>query len=79
MWMTALTLLYASVVAFVGAFLFRAVDWLEPNRRLALVLKYAIIAVGAVAIANQLLPDGLLAARGRARKSAWLNADRFRT
>jgi hypothetical protein len=43
--MTALTLLYATVVAFVGAFLFRAVDWLEPNRRLALVLKYAIIAV----------------------------------
>ena len=60
--MSALTLLYASVVAFVGAFLFRAVDWLEPNRRLALVLKYAIIAVGAVAIANQILPDGLLAA-----------------
>ena len=39
--MTALTLLYASVVALVGAFLFRAVDWLEPNRRL--VFEYAIM------------------------------------
>jgi hypothetical protein len=39
-----------------------AVDWNEPNRRLALLLKCAILAAGGAAIANQLLPDGLLAA-----------------
>jgi hypothetical protein len=37
-------------------FLFVAVENLEPNRRLALVLKCAILAAGGAAIANQVLP-----------------------
>jgi hypothetical protein len=59
---TVLGTLYASAIIFIGAFLFTAVDWLEPNRRLAVVFKLAIIAASAAAIANQLLPGGLLAA-----------------
>jgi hypothetical protein len=52
----AIALLYVSAVCFGGAFLFVAVENLEPNRRLALVLKCAILAAGGAAIANQLLP-----------------------
>jgi hypothetical protein len=55
MW-AALTSIYASVIIFIGAFLFEAVDQLEPNRRLAIIFKCAIIAAGGVAIANPLLP-----------------------
>jgi hypothetical protein len=55
--MTAiLTSLYVSTIILVGAFLFRAVEWLEPNRRLAIVLKCAILAAGGAVIAKQLLP-----------------------
>jgi hypothetical protein len=61
MW-AALTSLYVSAIIIVGAFLFAAVEWLEPNPRAALVLKCTILAVGGAAIANHLLPDGLLAA-----------------
>ena len=32
------------------------VDWLEPNRRFAIILKCAIVAAGGIAIAEQLLP-----------------------
>jgi hypothetical protein len=43
--MTAvLAVLYASAIIFIGAFLFTAVEWLEPNRRFAIVLKCAILA-----------------------------------
>ena len=52
----AIALLYVSAICFVGAFLFVAVENLEPNRRLALVLKCAILAAGGAAIANQVLP-----------------------
>ena len=55
--MTAiLTSLHVSVIIFVGAFLFTGVDWLEPNRRFAIILKCAIVAAGGIAIAEQLLP-----------------------
>jgi hypothetical protein len=37
-------------------------DWLEPNRRLAIIFKCAILAAGGAAIANQLLQEGMLAA-----------------
>ena len=37
-----------------SAFLFAAADWLEPNRRLAIVFKCAILAAGGTAIAEQL-------------------------
>ena len=49
----AQTSIYASAI---GAFLFVAVDWLEPNRRLAVIFKCALIAAGAAVIANRLLP-----------------------
>jgi hypothetical protein len=51
----ALAFLYGSAIIFVGAFLFVAVDWLEPNRWLALVFKCAILAAGGAAIARHLL------------------------
>jgi hypothetical protein len=51
----ALALLYSSAIIVVGVFLFVAVDWLEPNRRLALVFKCAILAAGGAAIARHLL------------------------
>ena len=55
--MTALpTSLYVSAIILVGAFLFTAVEWLEPDRRLAIVFKCAILAAGGAAIAAQLLP-----------------------
>jgi hypothetical protein len=57
MWMTAaLTSLYASAIILVAAFLFAAVEWLEPNPRLAIVFKCTILAAGGAAIAKQLLP-----------------------
>src|SRR5437870_7115541 len=39
----ALVLLYISAISYVGAFLFVAVDRLEPSPRLALVFKCAIV------------------------------------
>ena len=55
--MTAiLTSLYVSLIILVGAFLFAAVEWIEPNRLLAIVFKCAILATGGAAIAEQLLP-----------------------
>jgi hypothetical protein len=43
-----LALLFISTILFLGAFLFAAVEWLEPNIR--------ILAAGGAAIANHLLP-----------------------
>jgi hypothetical protein len=60
----ALVLLHISAIIFIGAFLFTAVDWIEPNRRLAIILKCALLAAGGAAIANLLLPWGLLATIG---------------
>lgn len=51
-----LALLYVSAVILVAAFLFAAVELLEPNRRLAIIFKCAILAAGGTAIAKQLLP-----------------------
>lgn len=51
----ALALIYTSAITFVSAFLFFAVDWLEPNPRLSLVFKCALLAAGGVAIMTQLL------------------------
>ena len=58
----ALAPLYFLAISFTGAFLFVAVEKIEPNRRFALVLKCAILVAAGAAIVNQLLPDGLLAA-----------------
>jgi hypothetical protein len=60
MW-AALTFIYATAIILVAAFLFVAIDWLEPNRFLATIFKMAILAAAAAAIANHLLPGGLLA------------------
>ena len=61
--MTAvLAILHASAIIFIGAFLVTAVDWLEPNRWVAIVFKCVLLTAGAAAIANQVLPSGLLAA-----------------
>jgi hypothetical protein len=49
----ASTLLYMFAIYFVGSFLFVSVDLLEPNPRLALILKCALIGVCGVAIMNQ--------------------------
>jgi hypothetical protein len=46
--------LYICEVIIIGACLFLAVDKLEPNRRLAIVLKCVIVVVGGAAIAKQL-------------------------
>jgi hypothetical protein len=61
--MTAvLAVIYVSAISIIGAFLSAGVDWLEPNRRLAIIFKCAILAAGGAAIANQLLQEGMLAA-----------------
>ena len=52
----ALVLVYISAISCIGAFLFVAVDRLEPNRRLALVFKCAILAAAGAVIANHLPP-----------------------
>ena len=61
MWV-ALIYIYALAITLIVAFLFTAVEWYEPNPRLATVIKIAIVAAGAAAIANRFLPGGLLAA-----------------
>ena len=52
-----LALTQAIMILAVAAVLFVGVHWLEPNHRLALVLKLAILALGAAAIARPLLPQ----------------------
>ena len=55
--MTAILIsLHISLIMFLGAFPFTGVDWLEPNRRLAIIFKCAILATGGATIALQLLP-----------------------
>ena len=50
-------LLYSFTICFVGTVLFLTVDKFEPDRRYANVLKLLILALGAAAIARQLLPQ----------------------
>jgi hypothetical protein len=50
-----LALIYVLTICCVGAVLFVSVNDLEPNDRLALVVKFLVLAVGAAAIARQLL------------------------
>jgi hypothetical protein len=52
----ALARLYFLAISFTGAFLFVAVEKIEPNRRFAFLLKCAILAAGGAAIASQLVP-----------------------
>jgi hypothetical protein len=48
--------IYIFGISFVAAILLGAVDKIEPNRRLALVLKVLIIFVSITAIARRLVP-----------------------
>jgi hypothetical protein len=48
--------LYIAAIILLAAFLFAAVERLEPIHRLVVVLKCAILAAAGAAIANQLLP-----------------------
>ena len=59
--------LYVSIIILVAALLFEAVGRLEPNRRLAIVLKCTILVSGGAAIAKQLCLEGL----GRPYRSLW--------
>ena len=52
----ALAPIYILAISFTGAFLFVAVEKIEPNRRFALLLKCAILAAGGAAVASQLVP-----------------------
>jgi len=47
--------LYVLIIGSIAAALFIAVDWLEPNRWYAFVLKFLILSFGAAAIARQFL------------------------
>ena len=49
------SLLFIFTICLVTAFLFGPVERVEPNRRIAIVFKCAILAAGGAAIANRLL------------------------
>jgi multisubunit Na+/H+ antiporter MnhB subunit len=51
-----LALTYVFIICAVAAVLFLIVDDFEPNRRLASVLKFLVLVLGAAAVARQLLP-----------------------
>jgi len=50
-----LALTHAILIPAVAAVLFVGVHWLEPDRRLALVLKFLILGVGAAVVARRLM------------------------
>jgi hypothetical protein len=51
-----LAFIYAFGICVVAAFLFAAVNAIEPNRRYASVLKFLIVFVSVAAIAGRLMP-----------------------
>jgi hypothetical protein len=51
-----LAFIHVFSVCVVAAILFVSVDEIEPDRRLALALKFLIVSVSAVAIAGRLMP-----------------------
>ena len=55
----ALALLYISAIVFVGAVLFAAVEWLEPNPRVAFIFKCALLAAGGAAIAHKIFRSAI--------------------
>ena len=50
-----LAAIYVFAICGVTGILYVSVEWLEPNRRLALALKLLILAAAAAAIASQLI------------------------
>jgi hypothetical protein len=65
--MIAALLIYTSAITLVGAFLFTAVERLEPNHRLAIVFKCAILAAGGRRIWADQIPDIAVRTRAAAR------------
>jgi hypothetical protein len=55
----ASALIFISAIMFVGTLLFVAVDWLEPNPRIAFIFKCALLGVGGAAIAHQLFQSAV--------------------
>jgi hypothetical protein len=51
-----LAFIFVFSICVVAALLFVAADDIEPNRRLAMALKFLIVFVSAVAIARRLMP-----------------------
>ena len=51
-----LALVYVFTIWFVATVLYGIVNKFEPNPRLALVLKFLILAVSAAAIASRMMP-----------------------
>ena len=51
-----LAVIYVFGICVVAAFLFAAVDAIEPNRRYASVLKFLIVFVSVGAIAGRVMP-----------------------
>jgi hypothetical protein len=51
-----LAIIYIFSVSVVAAFLFAAVNAIEPNRLLALALKFVIVFVSVAAVAGRLAP-----------------------
>lgn len=49
------SLLFIFTICFVAAFLFAAVEWFEPDRRLVVIFKCAILAAGGAAIAKKVV------------------------
>jgi hypothetical protein len=51
-----LALIYVFIICVVATALFLIVDEFEPNRRLAIALKFLVLVLGAAAIVRRLLP-----------------------
>jgi hypothetical protein len=51
-----LAVLFTLAIIIIGVFLFAAVEWFEPNTRIAIILKCAILAAGGAVVAKHLLP-----------------------
>jgi hypothetical protein len=51
-----LAVIYVFVISVVAAFLFSAVNVIEPNPRLALAFKFLIVFVSVAAVAGRMMP-----------------------
>jgi hypothetical protein len=51
--------IYSFVICFIAASLFVFVDWLEPNRTMAGLMKFLVLFVSGVAVMHKLRPYGL--------------------
>ena len=56
LWPLLPNVIYTFSISVVAAFLFAAINEIEPNRRYASVLKFLIVFVSVAAIAGRLMP-----------------------